>query len=379
MKPVFIIAFILFAIQVSFSQNQFNVILEDTVSHVASNILESNYSYIVLSGTSNENQIRSFALTKVDFDGNIIEKNIFGTDSVEYWEGFKHSLKRNNNNFYLPGTIKSTDNKSGIFIFISNEEISSNQMYMYDYDTTWKAAFNVICSQDAYYITGQHYNYEVDYAQLFILKSDLSGNKLWKQFYGNIYESGDQVILTLDNHIIVGGVTNQSFSSGSDWYIIKTDTAGNLVWENNFGFGSRDDGAVSALAETPDSCILACGGYPGIQTMTDTYYDGCIRKINKYGELVWEKMYRNYSYYKTLKLIISEFQFSKIHILENNDILALGSSLSYYPKNRGVLMKLNPEGKIKWHKYYYPTALAYKNRQYRNGRTLQHPNRCLKC
>src|SRR6056297_419157 len=354
MKKLITIALI-FPALLAFSQEQFNVILEDTVSHIASNVVETNDGYTVLSGTNNENEIRCIGLSKVNFTGNVIEKKLLDNDSIEYWEGLRHCLKRfDSDTVYFSGTLKSGDGKSGIFVYKTNDQLTAQELYTYDFDTIWKASFNITFSQDALYITGQHYNQNTESAQLFILKSDFFGNSLWKRFYGNIYESGDQILLTSNNQIVIGGVTNQSLSSSSNWYVIKTDTAGNLIWEKNYGHGSRNDGAVKAIVETQDSCILACGSYPGIENISDTYYDGCIRKIDQNGELVWEKFYRNYSGDPNDEdWILSRMNVGGCVKLENGDFAVVGSSYSYYTIFRGYMLRLNSLGEVKWHKYYY--------------------------
>ena len=352
MKKLITIALI-FPALLAFSQEQFNVILEDTVSHIASNVVETNDGYTVLSGTNNENGIRCIGLSKVNFTGNVIEKKLLDNDSIEYWEGLRHCLKRfDSDTVYFSGTLKSGDGKSGIFVYKTNDQLTAQELYTYDFDTIWKASFNITFSQDALYITGQHYNQNTESAQLFILKSDFFGNSLWKRFYGNIYESGDQILLTSNNQIVIGGVTNQSLSSSSNWYVIKTDTAGNLIWEKNYGHGSRNDGAVKAIVETQDSCILACGSYPGIENISDTYYDGCIRKIDQNGELVWEKFYRDYAKLENPSIVLTTNTVSDI-VFKGNEYYFLGSNRDHRSASRGYLMKTNQNGEILWRKIYY--------------------------
>ncbi len=317
MKPVFIIAFILFAIQVSFSQNQFNVILEDsTNAHISNSVIFSEGNYYILSGTGNELGIRSICISKVSEEGNIQWKEIYGCDSIEIWEGWNHCMKKSENNIFLTTTIKSINTeKNGFMFFKFNENFSLIQFPVVEYNTNWKQCYNsLIDNNKNAYITGVYYDTLVNNYCFFLSKYDSVENLLWQQTLTDSYSFGGQILESHDGSIICGG--EQSNNGNSKCLIASYKPNGENNWYNFFGKGS-----VQALAETPDSCILACGGYPGIQTLTDTYYDGCIRKINKYGELVWEKMYRNYAGHPTDEdWILSNMSVSSCKILSNNDI-----------------------------------------------------------
>jgi len=91
-------------------------------------------------------------------------------------------------------------------------------------------------------------------ADVYIIKLDGNGNKVWEKTYGGSdYDGAYSIEQTKDGGYIVAGLTN-SFGAG-DWdvYIIKLDGNGNKVWEKTYG-GSNDDGVIS-IQQTTD------GGY----------------------------------------------------------------------------------------------------------------------
>jgi gliding motility-associated-like protein len=134
---------------------------------------------------------------------------------------------------------------------------------------------------------------EVDY---WIVKLDSRGQLLWENNLGG--SDGDRandIEQTSDGGYVVAGWSrssdrdvggNQGFR---DYWIVKLDSIGQLVWENNLGGSSRDlaydieqttDGSYVVAGEA-DSANGDVGGNQGS-------LDYWIVKLNSSGELVWE-------------------------------------------------------------------------------------------
>ncbi len=97
-----------------------------------------------------------------------------------------------------------------------------------------------------------------------IVKLDGAGNLLWqKSLGGNSLEEPNSIRQTTDGGFIVAGYSysNNGDVSGNhgsdDFWIVKLDTAGNLLWQKSFG-GSGDDGATS-IQQTTDGGFIVAG------------------------------------------------------------------------------------------------------------------------
>jgi hypothetical protein len=141
---------------------------------------------------------------------------------------------------------------------------------------------------DGGYITaGTTTSYGAGQYDVYLLKTDADGNKTWeKTFGGSSYDFAESVEQTTDGGYIVTGHTQSSGAGGYDVYLIKTDADGNKTWEKTFG-GPKWDQSRS-VQQTSD------GGYI-ISGNTESYGSGAtdvyLIKTDSAGNLVWEKTF----------------------------------------------------------------------------------------
>ncbi len=357
MRKQFIIIALLSITYISNCQNTFNVIIEDTIGHITNSVIALDSGYVIMTGTGNQFGNRSFSLRYVNLDGEPVLKRIFGDPINEHWEGFNNSLKIQNDSLYLAGcVIDPTNAYYSVMFYIFNNNFNQILFTQLNTDSIWKKGFNVLKIGNYFYLVGMIYYSDIEEGYLYVIKVDRHGNILWENTYGQKYELGAQIIESSDNNILIGGLTFSfpTTVTDEDWYLIKLDTAGNVIWQNGFGRPGflNYDGAVAGLIETRDSNYVACGGYPALRSDTDTYWDGCLRKVSKDGVLMWERFYRSYF---TMTNPLTDWFENTISSLvyKNNELYVLGNWRSGIGRSRSYLQKISDSGDICWNREYY--------------------------
>ena len=91
---------------------------------------------------------------------------------------------------------------------------------------------------------------------VWLVKTDSSGNMMWNRTYGGQFDDeGHALIQTLDGGYAVAG--NTAFASGNeDAWLVKTDSAGNMQWNQTYG-GTKLDTFISIVQLNSSSFVLA--------------------------------------------------------------------------------------------------------------------------
>ena len=102
------------------------------------------------------------------------------------------------------------------------------------------------------------------YPDYWILRIDSSGNIIWDRTFGGTgSDEASAIIQTNDGNYIIGGVTDSdigfdivdSSRGGSDYWILKFDLSGNKIWTHRYG-GPGYDGLLQ-LANSKDNLLLS--------------------------------------------------------------------------------------------------------------------------
>lgn len=147
-------------------------------------------------------------------------------------------------------------------------------------------------TDSGYIITGWTSSFGNGSDDVWLIKTDSEGNKIWdKTFGGTLHDGGNDVEQTTDGGFIIVGDANNDAGGEGDIWIIKTDANGNLIWEKEFdGEGtpiSHDSG--SAIALTSDGGYILAGG---IFTTEDSYnYNVWLIKIDAEGTMLWNQQF----------------------------------------------------------------------------------------
>jgi hypothetical protein len=109
-----------------------------------------------------------------------------------------------------------------------------------------------------YIVTGYTWSFGTGHDYVYLIKTDASGNTLWTRTYGGGgYDFGFSVQQTADGGYIVAGKTGSFGDWNGDVYLIKTDASGNTLWTRTYG-GAEPDGGNS-VQQTADGGYVVAG------------------------------------------------------------------------------------------------------------------------
>ena len=94
---------------------------------------------------------------------------------------------------------------------------------------------------------------------LYLLKVDAAGNFLWQQSFGqpSDKEIGNGLVVMPNGDLIAAGESTGAINS--DIYILRTNAAGDLLWENYYDFSAGKDDKARALVLADDNQLVLSG------------------------------------------------------------------------------------------------------------------------
>ena len=142
-------------------------------------------------------------------------------------------------------------------------------------------------SDGGYALVGSTTSYGAGNTDIWLVKTDGSGNFLWsKTFGGAAAENAYCIVQSSDGGFAIGGVTSSSGAGSSDVYVIKTDTAGTVQWSKTYGGSAGDYGLH--IDQTSEGGFIVCGYANSFGAGGS---DGYVIKLDSSGNIQWSKLY----------------------------------------------------------------------------------------
>lgn len=292
------------------------------------------------------------------------------------------------------GYLLAGSSDSGISGNKTSENAGSNDFWVLRLDTMgeklWEKSFggteNDVCrdvtldiTDDSFILVGSSDSnsssakseYSKGGNDFWILKINADGKKVWdKTLGGSGYDSANKIIPDGSSQFIVGGTSDSPISGDKseesrgekDFWILKIDSTGSLIWEKRFG-STLDDECLS-LARTKDHKILV-GGYAyhtgGDRTQGSLgNRDLWVLKLEQNSSKIWDRRFGGNS---------NEYC-RDIMVTEQNEFILVGNSDSFnFQDSDGInpdyndlwILKITQDGDQLWNRFHGG------NNQHENG------------
>lgn len=322
----------------------------------------------VLVGGANSNDgmvkvnkgLQDIWIVKLDVNGNLLWEKSFGGSSIEQGETV---LATSDGGFILGGYTSSTNGD-----VVGNDGITDVWIVKFDASgsISWQKCFggslleivnDITSTNDGGYIfTGYSRSSDGDLqtnkggSDLWIVKLDSQGNIQWQKTYGGSqFDSGEDINPTHDGGYIITGMTesNDGDVTGNhgllDFWVIKVNATGNLEWQQCYG-GSGDDFGAGGF-QAADKTYYISGharSTDGQITGNKGYGDSWVLNLDATGKILWQKNYGGSGQDITSAMIpTSDGWFATIGSTTSNngDISGLNGSDDFW------IMKFGPDTK----------------------------------
>jgi hypothetical protein len=214
--------------------------------------------------------------------------------TFEKWYGgtaydWGYSVQQTTDGGYIITGWSDSYGAGEVDIYLIKTDASGDTVWTKTYGGTDRDGGNFVqqTSDGGYIITGETWSYGAGYFDVYLIKTDASGNTIWIKTYGGpADDKGNSVQQTTDGGYIITGWSDSYGAEWDDVYLIKTDASGDTVWTKTHG-GTEIDLGYS-VQQTTD------GGYI-ITGMTLSYGAGLadvyLIKTDSSGDTVWTKTY----------------------------------------------------------------------------------------
>ena len=138
-------------------------------------------------------------------------------------------------------------------------------------------------SDGGFVVVGYTTSFGAGNEDVYLVKTDASGTEEWTKTYGGTgTDFAYSVQQTSDNGYIMVGFTDSSGAGSYDVYVIRTDDAGDVLWDRTYGGANFDKGySVQSLS---DGTFIVSGT---TRSFGDSSGDVYLLRLDAAGDVLW--------------------------------------------------------------------------------------------
>ncbi len=283
-------------------------------------IIAGNRSIYGVTGIKSSNIL----LIKMDINKKIIWQKVLKSRSLKYVTSL---IVTPNGNFIIVGKKshkkKNVDNND---IFVIKTNSAGRKI--------WEKSFggegndypkSITNSKDGgFVIAGVTNSYGSGEYDIWILKINSRGKKVWSKFIGGVFDDFSQTIITTKggNYVFAGSM-QKSARGEPELLLIKLNKKGKIIWKKS------TDEIAGGLVLTKDDGFISIGSK---NIFRNQIFNTYMTKFNRHGEKMWQRVLRG--------------DFSKITQLANETLILIGKTKGFNADLK--ILKLDKDGEEIW-------------------------------
>jgi hypothetical protein len=220
-----------------------------------------------------------FWVVKLDSSGNVQWTKTIGGSSGDY----ANSIIQSSDGGYV---VVGQTNSFGENIFVVKLDSSGNVLWSKTISGSYyDFVRSIIQSSDGgYVVVGR--TLRAGRYDMYIVKLDSYGDVVWTKTIGgdDDHDEAYSIIQSSDGGYVVAGYTESFGAGGSDFYVVKLDSSGNVQWTKTIG-GSEKEVATSIIQSSDGGYVVA--GFT--ESFGAGYFDIYVVKLDSSGNVQWTK------------------------------------------------------------------------------------------
>ena len=277
-----------------------------------SKVLVLDNGEVIYAGKSSINGGDDYWLVKTDLLGDEIWAKTFGGDNTD---NLRDILELDNGDLLLVGWSFSgvsgdkTEPAIGVYDgWVIRVDANGNKVWDRTLGTTDPDVLNsAVELSDGTILLGGNIQ-KINNSDYWLINLDAQGNVLWQKTVGGANEDALKKIILLPNdEFLVAGASSSGISGdrtaaskgGTDYWVLKFDHEGNIIWDKAFG-GRLSDNLEDMIALSDGSFLLGGSSTSDasgdktednrtLSTSTSSFDDYWLVKMNDQGDKVWDK------------------------------------------------------------------------------------------
>jgi len=291
-----------------------------------SSVMVASDGYVIAGSTQfSDDDIRA-QLIRTDQNGNILWNKTYGDAGY-------HPVRAaidSDDGYMLVGTTQPYEN-GGRDVYLIKTDLEGNTLWNKTYGGKGEEVGSSIAKvSDGYAIAGNSDSYGNNSSDVYVVRTDLNGNILWNKTYGVTGSDFTAAIAAIDGGFVIAGRTIPSDNSDPDIWLIRTDSAGNVLWSKTYdGVGYA---VVKAMVAVDDGYLIAGRNID-------------LLKTDKDGNQLWRKRYSGTGCSESVASVIAVSDGCVLvgdRVPESNDIRFI--PLDY----NASLIKTDVNGNVLW-------------------------------
>jgi putative intracellular protease/amidase len=282
-------------------------------------------------------------VVKTDAMGEMEWSRTFGGAGTEYGNACLSLLDG-----YLVAGYTSSFGSGGKDVYVIKLDEKGKEIWSKTFGgPSWDVGKAICESGDGnFYVCGYTHSFGKGEEDVYLIKFDKDGNKHWsKTFGGDRLDMANSISLTEDNGLLIGA-TSGSFSSNTDFFLIRLDDKGEELWSKTYAAegqrGHAFDWCNKMIGTRDGGAILT--GYADNQDVMDVH----LIKTDADGNQMWARTLGNQPFY--------DFGNDIVEMADGSCIVAgttksISKSKEIY-NNDVYFVKLDSSGNVLWEKSF---------------------------